>query len=181
MKKIDEAGVEVQYAPCTTGENLNENFENGIKFLLASIRKQVAEHGELFYDAVLADKLFKTLFPNTELGVDLKLLTLESGRLAVGGSLPGVIFRIDDYDYVFVQAAESKKEMASEKEVVKRNPHVYVGDHITYTCRDNVELRPNFKPMVIGGDFCIEAYALAVANELIAGYYGFIEKKSAKE
>ena len=40
-----------------------------------------------------SNKLGRELFPNTELGIDLKLMTRKPGRLAVGEYLDGTITR----------------------------------------------------------------------------------------
>lgn len=50
--------------------------------------------------------------PNTELCVDLKLLTREPGRLPMGKMLSGVITR-DDYEhYTFLENASKKKTVS---------------------------------------------------------------------
>ena len=58
----------------------------------------------------------------------------------------------------------------------KRNPHVYVGQYITITRRDDGSLRPNFKPMPTGNGFSVERYALGVYNELCMALTGLVEE-----
>lgn len=53
-------------------------------------------------------RLFRDLFPNTELGVDLKLLTRKPGRLPVGGMTMGIITRDDEDHFTFTEAEVSK-------------------------------------------------------------------------
>ena len=57
----------------------------------------------------------------------------------------------------------------------KRNPHLFVGEYITITRRDDGSLRPNFKPMRVGKDFSVERYATGVANELLWALEGLVE------
>ena len=63
----------------------------------------------------------------------------------------------------------------------KRNPHLFVGEYITITRRDDGSLRPNFKPMKIGADFSVEKYAAGVANELLWALEGLIENGLVEE
>lgn len=58
----------------------------------------------------------------------------------------------------------------------KRNPHVYEGDFITVTRRDDGSYRPNFKPMKVDADFSVAKYAAGVANELLWALEGLVEK-----
>ena len=58
----------------------------------------------------------------------------------------------------------------------KRNPHVFKGKYITVTRRDDGSVHPNFKPLKIDEDFCLEKYISGVANELLWALEGLIEE-----
>ncbi len=69
---------------------------------------------------------FNNFYPNTELGIDLKLMTKEPGRMAVGEYLDGAITHDGEDHFTFVQNDQEKKL----QKVVQRNPHVYEGKYI---------------------------------------------------
>ena len=71
-------------------------------------------------------KAEKGFYPNTELGIDLKLMTKEPGRMAVGEYLDGAITHDGEDHFTFVQNDQEKKL----QKVVQRNPHVYEGTYI---------------------------------------------------
>lgn len=71
-------------------------------------------------------KAGKGFYPNTELGIDLKLMTKEPGRMAVGEYLDGAITHDGEDHFTFVQNDQEKKL----QKVVQRNPHVYEGKYI---------------------------------------------------
>lgn len=119
------------------------------------------------------DQLFKDIHPNTELSVDLKLLTREPGRLDVGEYLDGVITRDGEDHYTFIQNATEQKEVL----VIRRNPHVYLGKRINVVRKDDGSLyptfnRPRYSEQLTFKDFCLEA-----AEELLA-VAGLVEKKT---
>ena len=57
-----------------------------------------------------------------------------------------------------------------------RNPHVFSGEYITVTRRDDGSLCPNFKPMKVNEDFSVYRYALGVFNELMWALEDLVEK-----
>ena len=57
----------------------------------------------------------------------------------------------------------------------KRNPHVFDGQFITVTRRDDGSMRLNFKKLEVGADFSVERYALGVYNELCIALAGLVE------
>ncbi len=71
-------------------------------------------------------KAGKGFYPNTELGIDLKLMTKEPGRMDVGEYLDGAITHDGEDHFTFVQNDQEKKL----QKVVQRNPHVYEGKYI---------------------------------------------------
>ena len=57
----------------------------------------------------------------------------------------------------------------------KRNPRVYMGEHISVTRRDDGSLRLNFRPLKTDGHFSVERYALNVYNEICMALSGLVE------
>ena len=116
---------------------------------------------------------------NTDLSVDLKTILRSDRTMKVGKEYPGVLrcdqeasiegFRCRDAHYTFIETLPQSTG--------KRNPHVFVGEYITITRREDGTLRPNFKPMKIDGKFSIERYAIGVSNELLWALEGLIEEE----
>ena len=106
---------------------------------------------------------------NTDLAVDLKTILRSDVRMKVGKDYQGVLrldseacvedFRCRDAHYTFV---ETLPQSAG-----KRNPHVFRGEYITVTRRDDGSLRLNFRPLKVDKDFSAYRYALGVFNELM--------------
>ena len=106
------------------------------------------------------------MFTNTEIGVDLKLVTRKPGATRMGTTLNGTLTKDEDYHYTFIEDASEKK----------RNPHVYIGRFITVTRRPDGSLRPNFRPIPMGKNFNTFNYARGVANEIIWALEGLGEE-----
>lgn len=117
------------------------------------------------------DIIFVNIFPNTELGIDLKLLTRRQRRLEPGEILNGVLRRDSEEHYTFVETPSA---------ATRRNPQVFVGRRITVTRRSDGSLRPNFRPVAMGNDFDSAAYATEVANELLWALTSLVGKKAAR-
>ena len=79
MKKTNRTrvGSEVQYGPRLAGAVLHDYLENSNDPLARAFR----------------ERLYKDIFPDTHLGVDLKLITREPGRMPVGAYLDGIMTR----------------------------------------------------------------------------------------
>ncbi len=108
-------------------------------------------------------------YANTELNVDLKLLTQKPGRMPVGAYLNGVIAHDKEDRYVFT---ETPLQAAG-----KRNPRVFNGQFITITRWDDGSYHPNFKAMRVDEDFDIGSYAIGVCLELCEALKGLIEEE----
>ena len=114
--------------------------------------------------------------PNTHLSVDLKTLLRSDSKMKAGKEYQGILrrdvdadeFRYDEH-FTFV---ETVPQTAG-----KRNPHLFVGEYITITRKDDGSLRPNFKPMKVDRDFSVDKYAAGVANELLWALEGLVEKR----
>lgn len=124
-------------------------------------------------------RLFKDLYPNTELGQDVKLLTRKPGRLPIGESLPGFLTRDSDTHMTFEESVMA--EPAKEK--TKRYPKPYDGILLSLTQRDDETLRSHFKDFVILPtltDREVRRLANKIKNEFITGYQAFREKRDAE-
>ncbi len=158
-KKKSRVGFEAQYDPRLAGEILHDYLENSNEPLAVAYREHKAE--------VDADLLFRDFYPNTEPGIDLKLITRKPGRIPVGDSINCMLTHDGDFHYT---AVETLPWMS------KRNPRVYSGKYINITRRDDGTLRPNFKPLTINEDFSVERYAFGVYRELHQALEGLVEK-----
>ena len=114
---------------------------------------------------------------NTELGCDVKTFLRSNRRLQTDKGYLGVLkldseteideFHCRDAHMTFIETVPMTAG--------KRNPHVFVGDFITVTHRDDGSLRPNFRPMP--ADMSVEHYAFNVYRELLGALKGLIEEK----
>ena len=152
-----------QHEPRLVGEILHDYLENSNEPMAVAYREQTTKAEEQGWH------------PNTHLCVDLKTLLRSDCVAKAGKSYPGVLrrdveceeFNYDDH-FSFVETLPPTAG--------KRNPHVYEGDFITVTRRDDGSYRPNFKPMKVGADFTVAKYAAGVANELLWALEGLIKK-----
>jgi hypothetical protein len=111
---------------------------------------------------------------NTALGVDVKTCLRKDRFMQPGKEYTGV-FRRDwvcdesrfDEHYTFVETFRLKSE--------RRNPHVFAGEYITITRRDDGALRLNFKPMPhLGAGYSVERYTFNVYCELQQALKGLV-------
>ena len=112
---------------------------------------------------------------DTNLGCDVKTFLRSDKRMLVNKDYQGVLrldseavideFRCCDPHYTFIE---------TQPWVGKRNPHVFVGQYITITRRDDGSLRPNFKPMPAG--MSAGNYACGVYRELLGALMGLVGK-----
>lgn len=105
---------------------------------------------------------------NTDLCVDIKTFLRKDRVTQIGKKYPGLLMRDGDDHYQFIEIPALFS--------CKRNPHVFSGEYITITRRDDGTLRPNFKPMRVDENFSIDSYALGVCDELRIALKGLIEK-----
>ena len=123
--------------------------------------------------------ILKGWHTNTDLGCDVKTMLRSDRRMKVGKEYPGVLrldseadideFRCRDAHYTFI---ETLPLWAG-----KRNPHVFNGQHISITRRDDGSLRPNFKPMPqLGANLSVDNYAFEVYRELRGALKGLVEE-----
>jgi len=116
---------------------------------------------------------------NTDLGCDVKTILRSDRRMKTGKEYQGVLrrdseadieeFRCRDAHYTFIETVPVTAG--------KRNPHVFVGEFITITRRDDGSLRPNFRPMPkLGANLSVDNYAFEVYRELRGAMKGLVEE-----
>ena len=158
------------HEPKAVGAILDEMLRSDSRFAAAYRRYKEAVDDEA---EVETNQLFKNFFPDTHLNVDLKLVTREQGRIPVGAYLDGAITRDGENHFSFFQNDAEKKRLV----VKQRNPHVFDGEYITLTRRDDGSLRPNFKPMPkLGANLSVDNYAFEVYCELRGALKGLVEE-----
>lgn len=102
---------------------------------------------------------------NTELCIDLKTKLQNDVLMKPGKDYPGILrhdtpsedFGFNDSHFTFIETPQTAG---------KRNPHVFDGNYITVTRRDDETLRLNFKKLKLDTGFSIGSYAIGVYNEV---------------
>lgn len=146
MKKKNNwsVGSEAQYEPRTAGEVLQE-FLNESSSPFAQAYRQ-----------------HRAVFPNTEMCVDLKLLTREPGALRIGEYRDGAITRDADDHFLFIENATGKKR----NDVQQRNPHVYEGVYININQKADGTLYPTFNRPRFDDELDFKEFCCRAADEL---------------
>lgn len=100
-------------------------------------------------------------YPNTELGVDLKLVTQEQGRMELGEYLDGMITRDGEDHFTFVENA------TEQRKAERRNPSIYEGQWINVKRRADGTVYPTFKRTkgIVAGK--LGDYAVSTTCELL--------------
>ena len=133
--------------PKVIGVVLNEYLENSNEPLAAAIR----------------DRLFKDAHPNTELGVDLKLLTRKRGRMKVGEMLDGAIVRDGEDHYLFM---ERMFKLAGRQ--TRRNAHLYEGQYVNVNMRPDGVIYPTFRyGQLYNENITFREFCYRAAHELV--------------
>lgn len=116
----------------------------------------------------------KGCYKNTALCCYLKTVLQNDRVMKAGKDYQGVLRRdVETDEFLF---DEHFTFVETLPQVEKRNPRVFDGKFITITRKDDGSLRLNFKPIKNWTDFNAEEYAVGVANELLWGLEGLIEK-----
>jgi hypothetical protein len=105
---------------------------------------------------------------NTELCVDVKTYLRGDARMRKDKNYQGVLTRDSEVHMTFVETSHEKRE--------KRNPHIYEGEFITVTKRNDGSYRPNFRPVRIDKGFDLKHYVSGVGLELLWALEGLVEK-----
>lgn len=100
-------------------------------------------------------------YPNTELGVDLKLVTQEQGRMELGEYLDGMITRDGENHFTFVENA------TEQRKAERRNPSIYEGQWINVKRRADGTVYPTFKRTKGIGAGKLGDYAVSTTCELL--------------
>lgn len=101
------------------------------------------------------------LYPNTELDVDLKLVTQEQGRMELGEYLDGMITRDGEDHFTFVENA------TEQRKATRRNPSIYMGQWINVKRRADGTVYPTFKRTKGIGAGKLGDYAVNTTCELL--------------
>lgn len=108
-----------------------------------------------------AGRTWTGLYPNTELGVDLKLVTQEQGRMELGEYLDGMITRDGEDHFTFVENA------TEQRKAERRNPSIYMGQWINVKRRADGTVYPTFKRTKGIGAGKLGDYAVSTTCELL--------------
>lgn len=149
MKKYhrNRAGSEAQYGSRPAGEVLHNYLENSGETLAVALRK----------------RLFRDAHPNTELCVDLKLVSRRHGRLKVGGMLDGTIVRDGDEHFTFME-----RGLLSAGRRTVRNVHLYEGKYINVNMRADGVIYPTFRyGQLYREDITFREFCYKAARELV--------------
>lgn len=101
------------------------------------------------------------LYPNTELDVDLKLVTQKQGRMELGEYLDGMITRDGEDHFTFVENA------TEQRKATRRNPSIYMGQWINVKRRADGTVYPTFKRTKGIGAGKLGDYAVNTTCELL--------------
>ena len=114
---------------------------------------------------------------NTELCIDLKTKLQNDVLMKPGKDYPGILrreipseeFGFDDGRYYFTETIHPSAG--------KRNPHVFNGQYVTITRKDDGSYRPNLKQIPeLGAKLSVDNYAFEVYRELRGALKGLVEK-----
>lgn len=161
---------EQKYDPRIAGKILREYLDNSNEPLAVAYREHVAKSEEEDID----DQLFVNLFPNTELSVDLKLLTRKPGRLSEGESVDGSLVYDGNQHFTFREFAQKRIKVE-----VKRTPIVFRGRFINIHVKEDGSYYPAFNRPSFNKDLTYQDFFRGAAKELLY-FANLIEKKSAR-
>lgn len=168
--KRTRVGSEKQYGPRLVGEILHDYLENSNEPFARAYREHKAEAEAEDDD----DQLFVDIFPNTELGVDIKVMTRQPGRMPVGEYLPGMLTRDGEDHFLFVESA------AKERVAPRRNPRIYRGRFVNVVRRADGSLVLTFNRPVLTEEFSFRDFCLAAVQELLT-IIGLLDEKAFEQ
>ena len=117
--------------------------------------------GQAGTESAAAGRTWTGLYPNTELDVDLKLVTQEQGRMELGEYLDGMITRDGEDHFTFVENA------TEQRKAERRNPSIYEGQWINVKRRADGTVYPTFKRTKGIGAGKLGDYAVNTTCELL--------------
>lgn len=112
-------------------------------------------------ESAAAGRTWTGLYPNTELDVDLKLVTQKQGRMELGEYLDGMITRDGEDHFTFVENA------TEQRKAERRNPSIYMGQWINVKRRADGTVYPTFKRTKGIGAGKLGDYAVSTTCELL--------------
>ena len=117
--------------------------------------------GSTWAESAGAGRAWTGLYPNTELDVDLKLVTQEQGRMELDEYLDGMITRDSEDHFTFVENA------TEQRKAERRNPSIYMGQWINVKRRADGTVYPTFKRTKGIGAGKLGDYAVNTTCELL--------------
>lgn len=117
--------------------------------------------GSTWAESAGAGRTWTGLYPNTELDVDLKLVTQEQGPMELGEYLDGMITRDGEDHFTFVENA------TEQRKAERRNPSIYMGQWINVKRRADGTVYPTFKRTKGIGAGKLGDYAVNTTCELL--------------
>lgn len=164
MKKnsFSRAGSEAQYGPRLAGAVLHDYLENSDDALAVAYREHTTDDEE-------DNRLFRGYYPDTHLGVDLKVIARKPGRMPVGAYINCLLTRDGEYHFEAVETASEMKRTAEQ-----RNPIVYQGTCINVHRKADGTIYPTFNRPGYTADFTFADFCREAAEELraVAGLVG---------
>lgn len=166
--------------PCLKNSKTGESLQGDAESASTGKKNEPKVIGEVLNDyfasneplaVAFHDRLFKDVFPDTHLDVDLKLMMREPGRIGIGAYLDGALTHDGENHFTFIQNA-SEKKMVMEQ----RNPHVYLGKRINVNRKGNGTLYPTFNRPHYTKDFSFQDFCREAAEELLM-VVGLLEEK----
>ncbi len=117
--------------------------------------------GSTWAESAGAGRAWTGLYPNTELDVDLKLVTQKQGRMELGEYLDGMITRDGEDHFTFVE------NDTEQRKTERRNPSIYMGQWINVKRRADGTVYPTFKRTKSIGAGKLGDYAVSTTCELL--------------
>lgn len=117
--------------------------------------------GQAGTESAGAGRAWTCLYPNTELDVDLKLVTQEQGPMELGEYLDGMITRDGEDHFTFVE------NDTEQRKAERRNPSIYMGQWINVKRRADGTVYPTFKRTKGIGVGKLGDYAVSTTCELL--------------
>lgn len=167
----NNVGTKITDVPLPVGEILQNHLENSNEPLAVAYRKHQSEKAE-------SEVLFNTHFPNTEICINLKLLTFKPGRMADGVELLGCLRRDSEDHLTFREMLmQSFLRPKSQRKVY---PYPYDGELISFTQRDDMTFRSHFKDFAISPTLTekeVRKLGNKLKREFVNALLGLVEKK----
>ena len=147
------------HEPKAIGAILDEMLRSDSRFDAAYRRYKEAVEDEA---EVETDQLFKDLFPDTHLDVDVKVLSVKPGRIPIGMFFEGYFTRNGEDKFLIIEKASVKKV-----KTVRRNPVIFAGGCVNVHLLADGTKRLEFNRPHFYSDFTFRDFCVAAAQELL--------------